>query len=174
MPERFPKPSFDALVASYETDRDTVHDCPALYGQKPVPAYINTCALRVAEALVLATGLVASREAITALTSRAGNGKAFLLGRYGYAANLCPHGIARGPRDLADFLRKEWGPPSVTWASRAGEDDAPEEAREQRGVIAFVKIPSYKGQGHIDVWNAGEAIGHAYWNAGEIFLWRLE
>jgi hypothetical protein len=174
MPARFPKPSFDALVTSYETERDSVHDCPGLYGKKPIPPHINTCALRVAEALVLANGLVASRDAITALTARAGNGKAFLLGPYGYAANLCPHGIARGPRDLAHFLRQQWGDPDRTWpAQKGGEGSRPDDARGERGVMAFVKIPSYEGQGHIDVWNGDAAIGHAYWNAAEILLWRL-
>lgn len=89
---RFPKPSFDALVLNYDTRPESVHDCPFIYRKNPVS--INTCAVRMSEALVLANGLVESREALTALTNKAGDGKRQLLGKFGYLANLCLHGLS--------------------------------------------------------------------------------
>jgi hypothetical protein len=172
MPQaRFPKPSFAALLASYSTDPESVHDCPFLYKKNPVS--VNTCALRMGEALVISTGLIASREAITALTRGSGNGRSFLLGPYGYAANLCPHGISRGPRDLGDFLRGQWGSPERSWDAQAAPDTAPDDAMGLTGVVVFVGIPGYAGQGHVDLWNCDAPVGHAYWNVKKSFLWKL-
>jgi hypothetical protein len=166
----FPKPSFDALVLNYDTKPESVHDCPFIYRKNPIS--INTCAVRMAEALVLANGLAPSREAITGLTNKAGNGKRLLLGKYGYVANLCPHGVARGARDLADFLRQQWGTPSLSWSARK-ETTPPEELMGQTGLVAFIKVPTYAGQGHIDLWNETGPVGHASWNALQVFFWKL-
>jgi hypothetical protein len=172
--QRFPKPSFERLVANFNTQRESVHACPFLYRKENLSPTINTCALRMAEALVIANGLVESREAITALNSRPGNGRAYLLGKYGYKAYLCPHGIARGARDLSDFLRQQWGSPSHTWSAQADAISVPDDAQGLTGVMAFIKLPRYSGQGHIDLWNLTSPIGHAYWNAAKIYLWRLD
>lgn len=166
----FPKPSFDALVLNYDTSPESVHDCPFIYRKNPIS--INTCAVRMSEALVIANGLAPSREAITALTNKAGDGKRLLLGKYGYVANLCPHGNARGARDLADFLRQQWGAPTLSWAARK-ETTPPEEMMGQTGLVAFIKLSTYKGQGHIDLWNATGPVGHAPWDAREVFFWNL-
>jgi hypothetical protein len=171
---RFAKPSFERLVANYKTERESVHACPFLYNKEKLSPAINTCALRMAEALVIANGLVETREAITAITSRPERGRAHLLGPYGYRANLCPHGIARGARDLSDFLRQQWGSPSHTWSAQADALAAPSDAQGLTGVMAFIKLPRYTGQGHIDLWNGTAAVGHSYWNAEKIYLWRLD
>lgn len=167
----FPRPSFDALVLNYDTRPESVHDCRFIYRKNPVS--INTCAIRMSEALVIAGGLVPSREAITALTDKPGNGKRLLLGKHGYAANLCPHGCARGAGDLAGFLRQQWGAPSLSWAARK-ETTPPQEVMGQAGVVAFVKVATYEGQGHIDLWNETGPVGHAHWDALEVFFWRLD
>ena len=39
----FPKPAFRTLVASYSTDPESVHDCPAIHTKNPVN--VNTCAI---------------------------------------------------------------------------------------------------------------------------------
>ena len=167
---RFPKPSFDALVLNYDTRPESVHDCPFIYRKNPVS--INTCAVRMSEALVLANGLVSGRESVTALTNKAGDGKRQLLGKFGYLANLCPHGMARGARDLADFLRQQWGTPSLSWSGRK-EKTPPEEVMGQTGLVAFIKLPTYVGQGHIDLWNATSTVGHDHWDALKVYFWKL-
>jgi type VI secretion system (T6SS) effector Tae4 (amidase) len=166
----FPKPSFDALVLNYDIHPESVHDCPYIHRKNPIN--VNTCAIRMSEALVIADGLIASREAIAALTDKAGNGKAMLLGKFGYRANLCPHGIARGASDLADFLRQQWGKPDFTWAARK-ETTPPEDVLELTGLVAFIKLADFDGQGHIDLWNQTSAVGHDYWNAQKVYFWKL-
>ena len=166
----FPKPSFDALVLNYDTHPESVHDCPYIHRKNPIN--INTCAIRMGEALAIAGGLIASREAIAALTDKAGNGKGKLMGKFGYRANLCPHGIARGAGDLAEFLRQQWGAPTFSWAARK-EATPPDEVMGQTGVVAFIKLPDFVGQGHIDLWNETSAVGHDYWTAGKVHFWRL-
>jgi hypothetical protein len=168
---QFSKPSFDALLASYETDPESVHACPFIHTKDPVN--VNTCAIRLGEALVLAAGLAADRDAIEALTRGAGDGHAFLLGRYGYRALLCPHGISRGAHDLAAFLRAQWGEPTRTWIAQEGDQNVPNDALGLKGVIAFVGIPTFAGQGHIDLWSDDAPVGHQYWNSREILLWEL-
>jgi hypothetical protein len=166
----FPRPSFDALVLNYDTHPESVHDCPFIHRKNPIN--INTCAIRMAEALVIANGLIASREAIAALTDKAGSGKGMLLGKFGYVANLCPHGVARGARDLADFLRQQWGSASFSWTARK-ETTPPEEVVGLTGLVAFIKLPDYVGQGHVDVWNETSSVGHDYWNAQKVYFWKL-
>jgi hypothetical protein len=166
----FPKPVFQTLVASYSTDPESVHDCPTIHTKNPIN--VNTCAIRMGEALVLANGLVESREAITAL-AHGGDGRRFLMGPYGYPALLCPHGVARGAHDLATFLREQWGAPDASWGPQASEDAAPDDVQGLFGVVAFINLPGFSGQGHIDLWDGGAPVGHAYWNAAQILLWTL-
>jgi hypothetical protein len=169
---RFPKPSFRDLVQNYWTDRESVHDCPYIYRKHPIN--INTCAIRMAEALVIANGLVESREAIAALSKRYSNGRGFLMGKYGYLANLCPHGIARGAGDLGNFLRTQWGPPTLCFTKQDGPLATPEEMRGRTGLVTFLKLPNYVGQGHIDLWNDTDAVGAAHWDAQRSFFWALD
>jgi hypothetical protein len=166
----FPRPSFDALALNYDTDPESVHDCPFIHRKNPIN--VNTCAIRMAEALVIANGLVASRAAIAALTDKGGNGKGLLLGPRGYRGNLCPHGVARGAGDLTEYLRQQWGAPALTWSGRK-ELTPPAEILGQTGLVAFLQVPSYAGQGHVDLWNATSAVGHDHWDALTIYFWTL-
>lgn len=166
---RFPKPSFDDLVKSYETDPETVHDCPRIHTKNPVN--INTCAIRITEGLVIANGLIESRVKIAQLTKGGGSGKEFLLGKYNFRANLCPHGIGRGATDVGYWLVEQWGKPTHTWLA---PNDTPKELDGLTGVLCFVKIPGYGGQGHMDVWNKTAAVGHAYWNSQKVLFWKVE
>ncbi|MEZ4297106.1 MAG: T6SS effector amidase Tae4 family protein [Polyangiaceae bacterium] len=165
---RFPKPAFDDLVANYKTDPESVHDCPRIYTKNPIN--INTCAIRITEALVLANHLIESRVKIAGLTTKGGTGKGFLLGNYGYRANLCPHGIGRGATDVGYFLTEHWGKPNHTWLAPG---EPPKEIDGLTGVLCFAKIPGYSGQGHMDVWNKTDAVGHAYWDSQKVFFWKL-
>jgi Type VI secretion system (T6SS), amidase effector protein 4 len=167
---RFPKPDFDKLVINYNTEPESVHDCPFIHTKNPIN--VNTCAIRMAEALVIANDLIDTREAIAALRTTWSDGKDLLLGKYAYGANLCPHGIARGARDLATFLRSHWGTPSLSWDAQE-DAEAPDDIQGLIGVVAFIKLPSYDGQGHMDLWNGNGPVGHDYWDAESIYFWKL-
>ena len=164
---KFPKPAFADLLASYKTEPESVHDCPRLYTK---PVSINTCAIRITEALAIANRLIASRAKISQLNRGGGDGSAFLLGKYHYKANLCPHGIGRGAADVAYWLREQWGAPTFEWKK---PDSAPDKLSDLTGVLSFIKIPGYDGQGHMDVWNKSDAVGHAYWDSAKVFFWKL-
>lgn len=160
---RFPKPFFSDLVANYRVDPSSVHTCSITFP--------NTCAIRITEALVLANHLLPSRAKWSQLP-RATGGHGLLLGKYDYKNNLCPHGFGRGARDVADFLREHWGRPTLYW--KAQENDEPPAAiLGKTGVVSFIKIPGYSGQGHMDVWNGDAAVGHAYWSSASIWFWQL-
>ena len=171
---KFPRPSFKILLEHYQTSSLSVHDCPRIYTKDTEGgrASVNTCAIRLSEALVLASGLARSRTEIGQLTTRGGSGQGFLLGKYGYKNLLCPHGIARGARDLAYFLQEQWGKPSRVWNEPR---EAPGDLMHQTGVIAFIKLLEHQGvTGHMDLWNGTRAVGAAYFKSEKVWFWQLE
>ena len=115
-------------------------------------AMANQCAIRVSRALI-----------------RAGWSKDIFRGS-NYSGNLCPHGYARGAQDLAAFLSKEIGSRTHGWASPGS---VPAGAANAQGIICFMNIPGYGGQGHIDLWNGSETKTGAYWDSETIWLWAL-
>ncbi|NUP11607.1 MAG: hypothetical protein HOW73_36640 [Polyangiaceae bacterium] len=166
--KRFTKPRFDALLMHYSTDPETVHTC-AILNPTAADDGINTCAARLSEALCLANGLATDRTKIRGSNKK---GDVYpLLGPYNYKlfGNLCNHGIARGARDLGDFLTHHWGQPKA-YSNLAG---APAEIQDKTGVLCFVKIPGYSGQGHVDVWNKSDCVGHGYWDSAKVWFWEL-
>lgn len=166
--KRFTKPRFDALLSEYQTDPETVHTC-AILNPTDQPDGINTCAARLSEALCIAGGLVDDRAKIRASHKK---GDVYpLLGPYGYKlfGNLCNHGIARGARDLGEFLMHHWGRPKEFTLLT----DAPADIDGKTGVLCFVKIPGYSGQGHVDVWNKTRCVGSGYWNSNKVWFWEL-
>lgn len=165
---RFPKPLYDDLFDSYNTEPESVHECRFLYKKHPIS--INTCAVRMGEALAIANGFVDTRQDIEELTTHGGNGHGYLFGKYGYHANLCPHGITRGARDLGDFLREQWGKPSYQFKAPGAP---PSNIMGRIGVMVFVKLPTFAGQGHVDLWDSDGAVGHAHWDARDIWFWEL-
>lgn len=166
---RFPKPRFEDLLKHYKTDPETVHTC-AILNPTENPDGINTCAARMSEALCISNNLVADRNTIRAHRR---SGDTFpLLGPYNYRlfGNLCDHGIARGARDLGEFLAHSWGAPRE-FPSPNGE--IPAEVMGKHGVVCFVRIPGYGGQGHIDLWNGSDCVGHGYWTSMKVWFWKL-
>jgi hypothetical protein len=164
------------MLDAYSTDVSSVHDCPRLYKKEGGDVtlggvHLNTCAIRITEGLVVALELVKNRAEIAELTSRGGDGKAYLLGKYGYKAKLCPHGIGRGASDVAYFLIEQWGRPTHTFLAPG---EAPAELADLTGAISFIKIPGYGGQGHMDVWNKTSCVGHGYFDAQKVLFWKLE
>lgn len=166
------KPTFQKLLDNYNVNPSSVHDCPRIYQKDEIGnPNVNTCAVRFTEALVIALGLVDTRTKIGSLTHGGGDGRAFLLGHYNYRDLLCPHGIARGARDVAYFLKEQWGAPTKTFLKPGKE---PEEIKGMQGAISFIKIPGYGGQGHMDLWNKTACAGHGYFGADKVWFWRLE
>jgi hypothetical protein len=170
------KPAFEELKASYRVDPASVHDCPRIYTKTDGIPDANTCAIRFSEALVIALGLIDSRKAIGDLgrgSSRlgaSGNGKTRLLGPYGYKNLLCPHGIARGARDMAYFLKEQWGKP----AEFARPREAPKDMIGKTGAVSFITIDGYSGQGHMDLWDKTAAVGAAYFDCAKCWFWQLD
>jgi hypothetical protein len=42
------------------------------------------------------------------------------------------------------------------------------------GIVAFLTIPGFDGQGHIDLWNKTACVGHGYWASKGIWFWQLD
>lgn len=171
----FPKPAFSTLRGHYKTDSDTVHSCNVI---DPTIDTVNTCAARMSEALVLANGIVKTRGAMALLGTSRGNGQAFLLGSYGYGTTantgkLCPHGIARGAQDLGAFLRHHWGSRSKGWGAQTDHATAPSNIKGLTGLVVYMQIPGFGGQGHIDLWDNDAPVGSQYWASETIWFWEL-
>ncbi len=210
---KFPKPTFASLKASYSVPSSSVHECKLV---DPTKSGINTCAIRMSEALVIANGLVKDRVRIShpfldvvlmnfvqcnigaaqqtdvAVQARAfkqcaevqsvllaadaklvkEHGTEFLLGAYNYAevGKLCPHGLGRGAQDLGNFLANHWGARTLGWTKQAA---APKNIQGKVGVVLFMKIPGFDGQGHIDLWDKTGPVGADYWDSETIWFWEL-
>jgi hypothetical protein len=89
--------------------------------------------------------------------------------------NVCPHGYVRGAQDLAAILNTEptFGVHNMGWTARKSEDDVPKNVIGVQGIIAYMQIPGFSGQGHIDLWNSDGPVGDQYWKSATIWLWRL-
>ena len=112
----------------------------------------NQCAIRVSRAMI-----------------KAGFPKSTFRGP-SYQGKLCPHGFARGAQDLGAMLQKVWGNRNAGWAAPGSK---PRAASGLRGVICFMNIPSYGGQGHIDLWDGSTTKTGEYWDSQTIWLWSL-
>ena len=143
------KPAFATLKSNYRTKPDQIHHCPTM-------VFPDTCAIRMSEALV---------------TTNAAFLDAFKSSRN----NVCPHGYMRGAQDLAAvlsgprvFAQRDYG-----WSAQADKTAAPAEAQGVKGIVCYMKIPGFDGQGHIDLWDGKKPVGHARWDAQTIWLWKL-
>lgn len=142
---RLTRPSFDAIKAVYSTDPASVHSCTILFP--------NTCAIRMSEALEKTVpGIVEKFDAS--------------------GLNQCPHRFMRGAEDLAAVLRRAdvFG---VYDAGFSKPGTPPGAISGKKGIVAYVNIPDFVGQGHIDLWDGASPVGNAYWNADPIWFWKL-
>jgi len=166
---KFPKPLFAKLLSNYKTAPTSVHECKLI---DPTQSAINTCAARMSEALAIANDIVASRSEIAALGTGKGDGTSHVLGKYGYGnfGRLCPHGIGRGAQDVAAFLAHHWGARTMGWSK---QPSVPDTIQGLAGIVAFMKVPGFSGQGHIDLWNKTGPVGHDHWDAETIWFWKM-
>lgn len=141
------KPTFSKLKLNYKISPSQIHSCSM--------AFPNTCAIRMSEALVKTDSdfLTAFKNSIK---------------------NKCPHGYLRGAQDLAAVLGspKVFGSRTIGWTSQVN-GEAPSNAIGRKGIVCFMDIPGFSGQGHIDLWNGNAAVGSAYWDAKTIWMWTL-
>lgn len=86
--------------------------------------------------------------------------------------NVCPHGYMRGAQDLAAVLNKVFGTRSYGW-SGSPNGAAPANIQGEKGIVCYMKIPGFSGQGHIDLWDGNSEVGAAYWDAKTIWMWSL-
>lgn len=86
--------------------------------------------------------------------------------------NLCPHNFVRGAEDLASILRRAdvFG---VYDAGFSSPGTAPPAVQGRTGVVAYINIPDFSGQGHIDLWDGRGPVGSAYWSADPVWFWTL-
>lgn len=110
--------------------------------------YAHTCAIRMSMALAAADPMIKSSFRAT---GRKIHGK-FLIS---------------GAQDLAAFLRKAWGRPDQSWTGSVGKPIGD-------GVICYMNIPTFSGQGHIGLCNNGNSYdSDDYWTANPVWFWRL-
>jgi hypothetical protein len=171
---RFPKPHFQALLDHFTPNPLGTHDCPRIHGKDTEGdrATVATSAVRLSEALVLANNFVRDRADIGALDRGPRRHEPHLLALYGYKNNLCPHGIARDPRDLAYFLSEQWGKPTQEWDK---PKEKPKDIVDLTGIVAFVNaVDKQDVPCHVALWNKTEAIGRAFFHCEKVLLWKLE
>jgi hypothetical protein len=89
--------------------------------------------------------------------------------------NVCPHGYIRGAQDLAAALAGPhgWGRRDLGWSSQPN-GTPPTTAHGVKGLVCYMNIPTYHGQGHIDLWDGKGPVGDEYWDAETIWLWKLQ
>lgn len=141
------KPVFSILKSNYRTLSHQIHACTM-----PFP---NTCAIRMSEALVKTN-------------------QAFFEAFKNSGKNVCPHGYMRGAQDLGAVLNSPqvFGTRSYGWSGKPN-GTAPANIQGAKGIVCYMDIPGFSGQGHIDLWDGSSEVGAAYWDAKTIWVWRL-
>lgn len=139
------RPTFSAIQTVYKTNPTQIHACTMHFP--------NTCAIRMSEAL---------DKTVTGIKQQFANSH----------VTLCPHNFVRGAGDLAGILRKAevFG---VFDAGFTAPGTAPAAVQGKKGLVAYLNIPDFDGQGHIDLWDGSSPVGSAYWNADPVWFWKL-
>lgn len=150
VPADSPKPSWSMVDSKWPA---VDHDCPKLADAAIASSSnraFNKCALRMSQLLKDCGWTDAPFKSAD------------------YGGMLCEHGLARGPQDLGALIAKRWGARTKGW-DKPGT--MPAYLSDKTGIILYMKIPGFSGQGHIDVWRGSAAEG--YWDSDTIWFWRL-
>lgn len=142
------KLKFTKLKSNYNVKSRDIHTC-----SMTLP---NTCAIRMSEALVKTDSK-------------------FLKAFKQSSKNKCPHDYIRGAQDLGAILALSsvLGARDRGWEAQANSYTPPKDVIGKSGIICYMNIPGYGGQGHIDLWNKDAPVGQAYWSAETIWMWEL-
>ncbi len=143
------RPSFYKLKSNYKKKQGGTHTCSMHFP--------NTCAIRMSEALVR------SNEKFLDVFKRSHK-------------NKCPHGHIRGAQDLGAILAKPsvFGVRDFGWNAQESRSTPPDDAIGKKGIVCYMKIPGFSGQGHIDLWNETKPVEQHYWDAETIWMWTLK
>jgi len=143
------RPSFYKLKSNYKKRREGTHACSMHFP--------NTCAIRMSEAL-------------------ARSNERFLDAFKKSVKNKCPHGYIRGAQDLGAILAKPsvFGVRNFGWNAQESRSTPPDDAIGKKGIVCYMKIPGFSGQGHIDLWDGADPVGDEYWHAETIWMWTLK
>ena len=143
------RPSFYKLKSNYKKKSRDIHTCSMHFP--------NTCAIRMSEALVRSN-------------------EKFLDAFKKSVKNKCPHGYIRGAQDLGAILAKRsvFGVRDFGWSAQENPHNPPDDAIGKKGIVCYMNIPDFGGQGHIDLWDEAKPIGQAYWDAETIWMWTLK
>jgi len=143
------RPSFRKLRSNYKKRSREIHTCSMHFP--------NTCAIRMSEAFVRSNDrfLEVFKKSIK---------------------NKCPHGYIRGAQDLGAILAKPsvFGVRDFGWNAQKNRSTPPSDADGKKGIVCYMKIPDFSGQGHIDLWDGTKPIGQEYWDAETIWMWVLK
>lgn len=141
------KPAFSQLDKNYNTNSKYIHSCTM--------QFTHTSAIRMCEALA-ATDKIFLDEFLKSTKSK------------------CPHGYITSAIDLVSILSQPHllGVKTHSWASQAN-GNAPTTAHGKHGIISYMDIPGYAGDGHIDLWENKSPVGDEFWEARSIWLWTL-
>lgn len=140
------RPTYASLRQAYTTDENSIHHCSM--------SFPHTCAIRMSEALDKVVSGIKQKFVASGKT-------------------LCPHNFMRGAQDLAGVLRRAdvFGVNNLGF-SKPGQ--APDAIKGVQGIVCYMNIPGYDGQGHIALWDGDNPVGDAYWNADPIWFWKLD
>ncbi|MBL1259887.1 MAG: hypothetical protein COB33_005055 [Thiotrichaceae bacterium] len=143
------RPSFYKLKSNYKKDKRKIHTCSMHFP--------NTCAIRMSEALVR------SNEKILDVLKKS-------------IKNKCPHGYIRGAQALGAILAKPsvFGARNFGWNAQENSSNPPDDVIGKKGIVCYMNIPGFSGQGHIDLWSGTEPVGDEYWDAEIIWMWILK
>ncbi len=64
------------------------------------------------------------------------------------------------------------GPRTYGWNGNSS-GNVPQKAKGKKGIVCYMNIPGYSGQGHIDLWDGNAPVGTDYWDAKTIWFWEL-
>ncbi len=142
------KPIFLNLKNNYQTNSNQIHKCNMVFP--------NTCAIRMSEALLKTDPMFAQMFKMS-------------------VNKRCPHDYIRGAQDPASFLARKdvYGIRDYGWN---GNDDGtpPKGVKGKRGIVCYMDIPEFSGQGHIDLWDGDYPVGNECWDAKTIWMWVLK
>jgi hypothetical protein len=141
------KIDFAKLKSNYSTSPTSIHKCTMHFP--------NTCAIRMSEALIKTDNSLMDVFKVAGI-------------------NKCLHSYVRGAQDLASVLAKPsaLGPRTKGWNGNF-DGVAPSSIKGKKGIVCYMKIPGYSGQGHIDLWDNTGPVGDDYWDAETIWFWEL-
>lgn len=80
--------------------------------------------------------------------------------------NICACGYIRGAQDLASVIEKEWRSRDKGFANPGSR---PQSMEGEEGLIVYMNIKGFGGQGHIDLFPDGTE----YWNCETVWFWKL-